>query len=276
MGQGAITSKIANYFISQNLDFKIVTLKDDTRTLKAGLAVPEKFSPQFLSKPELTKYLDSIDQETLIVSAANRYIYPKKIISKPNLTIINYHASLLPKFPGRNSEAWTIYAGEEYGGITWHFVDENLDSGKIIVQEKVKLSDEITSFELLRIYTNLAFKSFTSFIFDLINNTNKIQPRTCNISENVIYSWQKPNEGLIPLDKTGVEISRILRAYDYGPLKILGDLKLYINNTLYIVKKYKIFKDKYFTKMNNFLYQASDDQIYIKKDDFLFFIHLSE
>jgi len=275
MSQGAIMSKIANYFNSQNIDFQLIILQDNTRTLNASLSVPETFSPQFLTKSGLTDYLASINTETLIISAANRYIYPKHIVSKKNLTIINYHSSLLPKFPGRNSEAWTIYAGEEFGGITWHFVEEKLDSGKIIVQEMVKLSDEITSFELLKIYTNLAFKSFTLFINDLINK-KALRPKSFNFTENVIYSWQKPKDGLIELDCSGVEISRLLRAYDYGPLKILGDLKFLNNGRLYIVKNYKIFKDNFFLKMKNFTFYASEYEVYLKMGDFLFVIHLTE
>ncbi len=53
--------------------------------------------------------------------------------------IINIHPSLLPKFKGLNTHARALEAGQKQHGCTIHYVDEGVDTGKIIAQAKVKV-----------------------------------------------------------------------------------------------------------------------------------------
>ena len=54
--------------------------------------------------------------------------------------ILNIHPSLLPKYKGLNTHKRAISNNEKYSGCTVHFVNSRLDSGKIILQKKVKIS----------------------------------------------------------------------------------------------------------------------------------------
>ena len=54
--------------------------------------------------------------------------------------ILNIHPSLLPKYKGLNTHQRAISNNEKYSGCTVHFVNSRLDSGKIILQKKVKIS----------------------------------------------------------------------------------------------------------------------------------------
>ena len=68
-----------------------------------------------------------------------------KILSKDFITsfkgkILNIHPSLLPKYKGLNTHQRAISNNEKYSGCTVHFVNSRLDSGKIILQKKVKIS----------------------------------------------------------------------------------------------------------------------------------------
>ena len=54
--------------------------------------------------------------------------------------ILNIHPSLLPKFKGLNTHQRAIENNEKYSGCTVHFVSSKLDSGKIILQKKVKIN----------------------------------------------------------------------------------------------------------------------------------------
>ena len=69
-----------------------------------------------------------------------------KEFSKP---IINIHPSLLPKYKGLNTHSRAIKNKDKFSGATVHIVNEKLDSGKIIIQERVKIlkSDKVTSLE---------------------------------------------------------------------------------------------------------------------------------
>ena len=62
--------------------------------------------------------------------------------------IINIHPSLLPSFPGLDAIGQAFEAGVKITGVTIHYVDEGMDTGKIIAQEAVKLEENMTKEEL--------------------------------------------------------------------------------------------------------------------------------
>jgi phosphoribosylglycinamide formyltransferase-1 len=79
-----------------------------------------------------------------IVLAGYLSILPPLIISSYKDKIINIHPSLIPKYCGRGFYGEIVHravldSSDEYSGVTVHFVDEGIDSGKIIKQEKVKI-----------------------------------------------------------------------------------------------------------------------------------------
>ena len=72
-----------------------------------------------------------------------------KILSKSFITnfkgkILNIHPSLLPKFKGLNTHSRAIKNNEKFSGCTVHYVNSKLDSGKIILQKKVKITKNDT------------------------------------------------------------------------------------------------------------------------------------
>ena len=80
----------------------------------------------------------------LICLAGFMKILSKDFISKFKGKILNIHPSLLPKYKGLNTHHRAIQNKEKYSGCTVHLVNSKLDSGKIILQKKVKLSKKET------------------------------------------------------------------------------------------------------------------------------------
>ncbi|MDA9717416.1 phosphoribosylglycinamide formyltransferase [Candidatus Pelagibacter sp.] len=66
-------------------------------------------------------------------------ILSKRFIKKFKNPILNIHPSLLPKYKGLNTHKKVIQNKEKFSGCTVHFVNEKLDSGKIIMKKKVKV-----------------------------------------------------------------------------------------------------------------------------------------
>ena len=66
-------------------------------------------------------------------------ILSKNFLKSFKNKIINIHPSLLPKYKGLNTHERVIQNREKFSGCTVHFVSEKLDSGKIIIQERVKI-----------------------------------------------------------------------------------------------------------------------------------------
>ena len=67
-------------------------------------------------------------------------ILSQNFIKKFKGQILNIHPSLLPKYKGLNTHRKAIENNEKYSGCTVHLVTSKLDSGKIILQKKVKIS----------------------------------------------------------------------------------------------------------------------------------------
>ena len=87
------------------------------------------------------KILDSLKKNkiNLICLAGFMKILSKDFIKLFNGKIMNIHPSLLPKYKGLNTHQRAIKNREKYSGCTVHFVNAKLDSGRIILQKKVRI-----------------------------------------------------------------------------------------------------------------------------------------
>ena len=85
---------------------------------------------------------------SLICLAGFMKILSPNFIKKFKGIILNIHPSLLPKYKGLNTHERVIQNKEKYSGCTVHYVNSRLDSGKIILQAKVKISKKDTSSSL--------------------------------------------------------------------------------------------------------------------------------
>ena len=80
----------------------------------------------------------------LVCLAGFMKVLSKNFIKNFDGKILNIHPSLLPKFKGLNTHERAIINKEKYSGCTVHFVNSKLDSGKIILQKKVKINKNET------------------------------------------------------------------------------------------------------------------------------------
>ena len=90
------------------------------------------------------------NQIEMICLAGFMKILSKYFIRKFSGKIINIHPSLLPKYKGLNTHKRALINKEKYSGCTVHYVNSRLDSGKIILQKRVKISKNETEKTLTR------------------------------------------------------------------------------------------------------------------------------
>ena len=129
-----------------------------------------KYSNRKIFEDRLLKLLKKNNVD-LICLAGFMKILSGKFIKKLNKTILNIHPSLLPKYKGLNTHNRAIQNKDKYSGATVHIVNDKLDSGKIILQKKVKIlkSDSGKSLEKKvlkiehRIYPKAIIKLLTSY-----------------------------------------------------------------------------------------------------------------
>jgi phosphoribosylglycinamide formyltransferase-1 len=87
--------------------------------------------------------LQASNVDLICLAGYMRLLSPYFVAAFPN-RILNIHPSLLPSFPGLESQRQALEYGVKFAGCTVHFVDENLDAGPIVLQAVVPVNDEDT------------------------------------------------------------------------------------------------------------------------------------
>ena len=98
---------------------------------------------------EVLKLIIEYDIQLLVLAGYMRLLSKNFVNSLPSKFIVNVHPSLLPKYKGMNAIRQAIEDCAEYTGVSIHYVDEGIDSGSIIRQERIKIN-EIETVESLK------------------------------------------------------------------------------------------------------------------------------
>lgn len=104
------------------------------------------FQPESLKDEKFIHELKSVDADLFVVVAFR--MLPKNVWSMPKKGTINLHASLLPSLRGAAPINWAIMNGLKETGITTFFINELIDTGEIIDQQKVKIGENMNCGEL--------------------------------------------------------------------------------------------------------------------------------
>ena len=144
-GRGTNLKELIKYSKKNNTNWKIKLVISNKKEAKGLVHAKknkiinyaiEKKMPEFEKKA--LNYLKK-NKINLLCLAGFMRILSKEFIQKCKFEIINIHPSLLPKYKGLNTHERAIKAGDKYTGSTVHYVTAKLDSGKKILQTKVKV-----------------------------------------------------------------------------------------------------------------------------------------
>ena len=109
----------------------------------ATRVIPSKGLEREVYDRQVAAVLDEHKVDLVCLAGYMRLLSPYFVAKFPN-RILNIHPSLLPSFPGLESQRQALEYGVKFAGCTVHFVDENLDAGPIIVQSVVPVKDDDT------------------------------------------------------------------------------------------------------------------------------------
>ena len=146
-GTGSNLKNLINFSKKKNSPINIVLVVSDNKNAK-GLNFSKKkkidtkiyqYTSRILSENKILKDLNK-KKAKLICLAGFMKILSKNFIRKFNGKILNIHPSLLPKYKGLNTHKRAIENNEIFSGCTVHLVNSKLDSGKIILQKKIRIS----------------------------------------------------------------------------------------------------------------------------------------
>ena len=177
-GNGSNLENLIKFSKKKNSPILIVLIVSNNPKAK-GLRFSKKYNIKkmiFKSKVQIKNennillYLKK-NKIKLICLAGFMKILSKNFIKRFQGNILNIHPSLLPKYKGLNTHARALKNGEKFSGCTVHFVNSKLDSGKVILYRRVKISRNDTPTTLakkvLRQEHILYPKAITKLMFNL-------------------------------------------------------------------------------------------------------------
>jgi phosphoribosylglycinamide formyltransferase 1 len=109
----------------------------------AARVIPSKGLEREAYDRQVVAVLHDHKVDLVCLAGYMRLLSPFFVASFPN-RILNIHPSLLPSFPGLESQRQALEYGVKFAGCTVHFVDENLDAGPIVLQATVPVRDDDT------------------------------------------------------------------------------------------------------------------------------------
>ena len=177
--------------------------------------------PTNLKDPEFVEEIKSYNADLQIVVAFR--MLPEVIWKMPSKGTFNLHASLLPQYRGAAPINWAIINGESETGVTTFFIDEKIDTGKIILSEKVNIGKTETAGELhdrlMEKGSELVFRTVRLIQEDkphlksqdeLITPQAILNPAPKIFKEDTRINWEK----------SGIEIFNLIRGLSPYPAAI--------------------------------------------------------
>ena len=177
-GRGTNLKSLINFSKKKNSPIRIALVICNNNKAK-GISYAKKNKIKFLTinyknkKKAENKILKNLKKNkiNLICLAGFMKILSKKIINVYKNKILNIHPSLLPKYKGLNTHKRVIKNKEKFTGCTVHLVNSKLDSGKIILQKRIKVSkyekENTLEKKILAIEHKLYYKAIKKFLFSL-------------------------------------------------------------------------------------------------------------
>lgn len=197
---------------------------------KHGLLI---LQPEKLKSSEFIHQLKSLNPDIIVVVAFR--MLPEEIWKQAKLGTINLHASLLPQYRGAAPINWAIINGERETGVTTFFINQGMDTGDILFQEKTTIYDydnaETLHDRLMVIGSKLVLKTVECIIKGDINPI----PQTQLAKENVKLAPKIYKEDcILNLSQTALQVHNKVRGLSPNP----GAIWVWKN------KRYKIYETK--------------------------------
>lgn len=124
---------------------------------------PKVYSSKEDYEKEILENLKSHGVEFVVLAGYMRLIGPT-LLGEYKGRIVNVHPSLLPAFPGKDAIGQALAAKANWSGVTVHFVDEGMDTGPIIIQERVQLEENDTRESLQQKIQRIEHKLYPSIL----------------------------------------------------------------------------------------------------------------
>jgi methionyl-tRNA formyltransferase len=181
------------------------------KALEDGLVVRQ---PVSLRQLEEVQTLAGLRPDVVVVAAYGKLL-PQSVLDIPRFGCLNVHPSLLPRHRGPSPVAGAILAGDEVTGVSIMLLDEGMDTGPVLTQEKVPVSPQDTTGSLTAKLSEIGARLLTQTL--PLWTEGKILPRPQE-NEEATYSKAITKEsGRIDWQLPALDIWRQVRAFQPWP-----------------------------------------------------------
>ena len=192
--------------------------------------------------------IKEINPDVICVVAYGK-ILPKDILDIPKYGCINVHASLLPKYRGAAPIQWAILNGDKETGVTTMYMDVGMDTGDMILTEKVQIGENETTGELWDRLSKIGGKLLVETLKQIENGTAPRTPQGNDFS--MAPMLDKEMSKIDWENKTAEEIKNLVRGLNpiMGAYTLLNGKKIKFwkvevaNNIGYDEDNIKIFRN---------------------------------
>jgi len=171
--------------------------------------------PGRLKDPEAVAWVRARTPDLLVLAFVTDFV-PKEMIETATHGGINYHPSLLPKYRGGSAMNWAIISGEKETGVTIHQIDEGVDTGPIIIQEKVPIDADDT---LKNLYFQKLYPLGIKMVADAVRliREGKASPKIQDHSFGSFQPVIKESDVIIDWGKSTRKIYDLIRGSNPAP-----------------------------------------------------------
>lgn len=140
--------------------------------------------PEKLKNPAFLEELRSLNADLFVVVAFR--MLPEQVWNMPTMGTFNLHASLLPQYRGAAPINWALINGEKETGITTFFLNHQIDTGNILLQEEIAIHENMTAGELHDILMETGSALTIKTVNAIVNQTITPKPQSQSASEKEI------------------------------------------------------------------------------------------
>lgn len=171
-------------------------------------------TPVKIKEAEAIEELKKYPADIFVVAAFGQ-ILSEEILNMPKYGCVNIHASLLPKYRGAAPIQWSIIDGEKETGVTIMQMDKGLDTGDILFQKKVPITEEETGETL---FDKLAEAGAQLIVEALAKiEIGEVNPVKQDDNNSCYAKMLSKSIGKIDWNKSAVEIERLVRGLNSWP-----------------------------------------------------------
>jgi len=174
----------------------------------------EVFQPRSIRRPEALAWIRQRAPDVVVVMAYGQ-ILPPAVLDAPRLACLNLHASILPKYRGASPIQAALRAGDSETGITVIHMDEGLDTGDILLIDRIPVAPHETGGTLHDRLAELAPSTLLRAL-DLLARGNPPRLPQDHAAASQCGKLER-EDGRIDWNQTAAEIERLVRAYDPWP-----------------------------------------------------------